>query len=69
MTDESTEFLTTGAAASQLGLHRDRVRELCEEGAFPNAIRVGPGGHWRIPESDIRALLMRNRPSVRRRES
>jgi excisionase family DNA binding protein len=60
-------FLTTGAAAAELGLQRDRVRELCEEGAFPNAQRAGSGGHWRIPASDVRAFIERNRPIVRRK--
>jgi excisionase family DNA binding protein len=45
----------------------DKVRRLCESGAFPGAIRSGAGKHWRIPRADVKAFLERSRPTVRRR--
>jgi excisionase family DNA binding protein len=61
------KFLTTTGVAAELRLSRDRARQLCEEGAFPNAMRAGPGGHWRVPREDVSTLIARSRPIVRRR--
>lgn len=50
------------------GISPDRVRRLCERGAFPDAIRT-EGGQWRIPASDVDAYLESRRARVRRRAS
>ena len=66
--EEIDRMLTTAQVANQLGYSKQGVRRLCERGAFPGALRVLPGGPWRIPESDVRALRDRTRAAVRPRK-
>jgi excisionase family DNA binding protein len=51
------KMLTTTGAARILGYSDDKVRRLCEAGAFANAIRDGYAGHWRIPLTDVDAWI------------
>jgi hypothetical protein len=44
-------FCRTGQAAKELGLSGHQVRRLCETGLVE--AKLGPGGHWRIPVSEV----------------
>lgn len=67
MTNASEAILTSSEAGARLSFSSVKIRQLCEKGAFPNAYRLGLGGHWRIPEADVEALMERMRPKVVRR--
>jgi len=62
-----TDWLSTTEAGKLIGMGREFVVELCEDGAFPNAWRK-PGSRWRIPRSDVEAYLERMRAMVQRRK-
>ncbi len=59
--------LTTSVIATRLGYSEMHIRRMCDDGLFPNAYRVRPGGHWRIPEADVIAFIQSTRPKVRAR--
>lgn len=44
-------FCRTGQVAKVLGLSAHQVRRLCETGLV--VAELGPGGHWRIPVSEV----------------
>lgn len=60
-----SEMLTSTQAGDRLGYSREKIRQLCEAGTFPNAMRDGHGGHWRIPAEDVEAFRESTRPFVR----
>jgi excisionase family DNA binding protein len=62
-------MLTTTEAGRRLGLREATIRRMCDEGKFPNALRNGHAGHWRIPESDVEAYREENRVRLRRRHA
>lgn len=45
-----------------LGISRDTLRKLIEEGEFPGAMKATrrPHSHWRIPEKALDEYLKRN---------
>src|ERR1022692_316667 len=47
-------FCRTGQVARVLGLSTHQVRRLCETGLI--VAELGPGGHWRIPVSEVARL-------------
>lgn len=57
------EWLTTREVADAGGVTIGRVRQLCIEGRFPNARRVGPvlRGLWLIPAEDVDRWLTHGR--------
>jgi excisionase family DNA binding protein len=55
---EPVEWLTTGEVGALLGLTAKGVRDYLDRGSFPNASRP-PGGHWRVPRSDVNDILAR----------
>jgi len=57
---------TTSAVAQRLGCDEREIRRMCERGLFDGAFRLGPGGHWRIPEAGIEKLLEASRPKRRK---
>jgi len=60
-------LLTTRQAGELLGYSGEKIRQMCEQGAFAGATRDGYGGHWRIPEDDVESFKESARPKVRRR--
>lgn len=56
-------LLTTREAAQRIGVKGRRIRQLCEQGEFPGARKVGWG--WLIPEEDVVAYLTRYTPGHR----
>lgn len=54
------EYLTPRIAAKRLGLCRKSVYLWLKRGKFPNKVKLG-GSRWRIPASDVEALLKPNR--------
>lgn len=58
--DSTPVWLTTGQVAERVGMSVDTVRRWLDRPVpmFPSAYQV-PGGHWRIPLSDVRAFLER----------
>lgn len=53
-------MLTTGQAGLRLSFSRQHMRDLLEDGEFPNAWKTSDnGGAWRIPESDVEDYLAR----------
>ena len=49
-------MLTTSEVAARLAVSPKTVRRWVERGYLPNAVQP-PGGHVRIPESDVEAML------------
>lgn len=62
-------MLKTSQAAKKLQVSRDTVRRMCEEGLFPNAVRLRRSGFWKIPEADVEKLLEDSKPKVLRRKA
>lgn len=60
-----TTWLTTGDVARRYGFDLVTIRRRCEKRLYPNAQRHGPGGHWRIPQSDVEALIEAMKPKKR----
>ncbi len=61
-------YLSTGKAAKILGRNQRAICALCEAGAFPNAFRPVPGGHWCIPASEVEVYRAANAQPVLRRK-
>jgi excisionase family DNA binding protein len=58
------EKLTTSEAAQRLGYSSASVRKLCEGGRLDGAFKL-LGGHWRVPEQAVEALIESSRPRRR----
>jgi len=56
------EFYRTGQVAKVLGLSTHQVRRLCETRLVKG--ELGPGGHWRIPASEIARLQKEGVPLI-----
>jgi excisionase family DNA binding protein len=52
--DTGPPMLGTTAIARKLGVTKDQARQWCKGGEFPNAVRGGERGHWRVPDADVR---------------
>jgi hypothetical protein len=57
-------FYSTGQVARQLGTTAAAVRVLCENRAI--ASETSPGGHWRIPASEVERLKREGLPPIPR---
>jgi excisionase family DNA binding protein len=57
-------FYSTGQVARQLGTTQAAVRTLCENRAI--AAETSPGGHWRIPASEMERLKRDGLPPIPR---
>src|ERR1017187_6424397 len=57
-------FYSTGQVARQLGTTLATVRVLCENGAI--ASETTPGGHWRVPASEVERLKRDGLPPIPR---
>ena len=57
-------FYSTGQVARQLGITLATVRLLCENGVI--AAETTPGGHLRIPESEVKRLKRDGLPPIPR---
>ena len=55
-------FCRTGKVAQALGLSAHQVRRLCETGLV--RAEPGPGGHWRIPASEVARLQTEGIPLI-----
>lgn len=55
-------MLTATQVCERLGISRDTLRKLINDGQFPGAMKATPGplGHWRIPDESLAAYLERN---------
>ena len=61
--------LTTGEAATILGVNSiNTVKNWFESGAIPGAYR-SPGGHWKIPAESVASLAEYRRTQTRRARS
>src|SRR5258707_13179526 len=57
-------FYSTGQVARQLGTTLATIRILCETGAI--AAETTPGGHWRVPASEVERLKRDGLPPIPR---
>src|SRR5580700_9798260 len=57
-------FYSTGQVARQLGTTLAAVRVLCENRVI--AAETTPGGHWRVPASEVERLKRNGLPPVPR---
>jgi len=53
------ETWTTSELAEDQGVSPSRIRQLCIEGRFPNAVKRGRD--WMIPDDDVQAWLNSDR--------
>lgn len=61
------DLLTVADLAHRFGVAKATARRWCEQGLFPHAeqiARIGRGGIWLVPESDLAGF---ERPKVGRR--
>jgi excisionase family DNA binding protein len=59
-------YVTTKEAGALLGYGIDKVRRMCEAGMFEHAFTTGKqGAHWRIPISDVEAMIAARKPMKR----
>lgn len=58
-------YLSSTKAAARLGVTRQTLRNLIDDGEFPNTIRIGSGGSarrdYRIADTDIAAFIARRK--------
>jgi excisionase family DNA binding protein len=54
--DRPPEFMTTSEIGDCLCVSASTVKRLCERGKL-SAIQLTPGGHWRIPSSEIERIV------------
>lgn len=54
---EADGLLTTSDAAQECNVSDRRIRTLCRQGEFPNAVQRG--GQWLIPQADVLAYQER----------
>src|SRR5260370_38697655 len=57
-------FYSTGQVARQLGTSLATIRVLCENRAI--AAETTPGGHWRVPASEVERLKRDGLPPIPR---
>jgi excisionase family DNA binding protein len=57
-------FYSTGQVARQLGTTAAAVRVLCENRAI--AAETSPGGHWRVPASEVERFKREGLPPIPR---
>lgn len=55
---------STTRVAERLDVSPETIRLWVRDGFFPNAWRSPRGGPWRIPESDVRALVQKMRGEI-----
>ncbi|CAB4925228.1 unannotated protein [freshwater metagenome] len=60
--DTGSELLTTGEAAALLGVSRQQVVDLCDEGQLPHS---WAGKHRRLLRQDVETLALGNRRMTR----
>jgi excisionase family DNA binding protein len=59
-----TLFYSTGQVARQLGTTLATIRTLCESRVI--AAETTPGGHWRVPSSEVERLKRDGLPPIPR---
>ena len=57
----SSKMLTSGEVAERLNVTIVTVQRYARDGTFPNATQLSGKNLWRIPESDVEALIERGR--------
>lgn len=60
--------LSTREVAEELSLVTATVSEYAKRGMFPNAYKLGDGGPWRIPKTDLELFRQKMIPSLRPRD-
>jgi len=53
------DYWTTGDVAAEADVNASRIRQLCLEGRFPNAVKRGRD--WLIPDDDVQRWLSEDR--------